>query len=116
MTFQTLMSVPWNLITVIQMHFVTILLEAIPVYVTLVSLEMGSLAQVSIETKHSEIAEYYSLFLDIDECEHESLNECDVNANCSNTVGSYSCFCLSGFEGNGFNCSGVSLSVDRKGR
>ena len=97
------MSVPWDLITVIQMQLVTILLEATLVYVSLDSLEMGSLAQVSIETKHSEIAVYYLFFLDIDECEHESLNECDVNANCSNT-------------GNGFNCSGVSLSVDRKGR
>ena len=110
------MSVPWDLITVIQMQLVTMLLEATLVYVSLGSLEMGSLAQVSIEAKHSEIAVYYLFFLDIDECEHESLNECDVNANCSNTVGSYSCFCLSGFEGNGFNCSGVSLSVDRKGR
>ena len=44
------------------------------------------------------------------------MNECDVNANCSNTVGSYSCFCLSGFEGNGFNCLGTFLSVDRKRR
>ena len=64
---------------------------------------------------YSEIS-VYSFLVDIDECEQESLNECDVNANCSNTVGSYSCFCLSGFEGNGFNCSGVSLSVDRKGK
>lgn len=44
------------------------------------------------------------------------MNECDVNANCSNTVGSYNCFCLGGFEGNGFNCLGMFLSVDRKGR
>ena len=58
----------------------------------------------------------HSFLLDIDECEQESLNDCDVNANCSNTVGSYSCFCHRGFEGDGFNCSGVILSIDREGR
>ena len=56
---------------------------------------------------------YYFFLVDIDECE-ESLDDCDVNADCNNTVGSYNCFCRSGFEGNGFNCSGVSLSVFRK--
>ncbi|XP_028418860.1 adhesion G protein-coupled receptor E1-like [Dendronephthya gigantea] len=32
-------------------------------------------------------------------------NPCDANANCTNTVGSYVCFCHSGFTGNGINCS-----------
>ena len=101
----------------IQMQRVSILLEATPVCVTLDSLEMGSTVQVSIKTEcFVKLLVYCSFLVDIDECELESLNDCDVNANCSNTVGSYSCFCLSGFEGNGFNCSGVSLSVDRKGR
>ena len=100
------------------MQLVSILMEATPVYVILDSLEMGSHAQVSLETRYNyyEIVVYCSFLLDIDECEQESLNECDVNANCSNTVGSYSCFCLSGFEGNGFNCSGMPLSVDRNGK
>ena len=47
---------------------------------------------------HAEIP----LFLDINECERDE-DECNVNANCSNTVGSYDCTCISGFEGSGFN-------------
>ena len=37
------------------------------------------------------------------------MNDCDDNANCSNSFGSYSCFCFNGFEGNGFNCSGMCV-------
>ena len=51
----------------------------------------------------------YNVIIDIDECENETLNACDVHANCSNNVGSYDCFCLSGFEGDGFICSGMFL-------
>ena len=39
---QILMSVPWDMITVIQMQLVIILMEATPVSVILDSLEMGS--------------------------------------------------------------------------
>lgn len=46
--------------------------------------------------------------IDIDECEDESMNDCDINANCSNSIGSYNCFCFDGFEGSGFNCSGIA--------
>ena len=42
---------------------------------------------------------------DIDECTNGS-NDCDENADCSNTDGSYTCSCQSGFSGDGMNCSG----------
>ena len=41
-------------------------------------------------------------FSDIDEC---LSNPCHVNANCSDTQGSFGCQCNIGFSGNGFNCS-----------
>ena len=45
------------------------------------------------------------LFLDINECETGSHN-CDVNANCTNTVGGHNCTCKEGFAGDGRSCSG----------
>ena len=44
-------------------------------------------------------------FLDIDECS-ASPSVCDINANCSNTRGSYYCTCKPGFTGDGKNCQG----------
>ena len=49
----------------------------------------------------------YSFYfvLDIHECSTSS-HSCDVNAVCSNTVGSYTCACKLGYSGNGRTCSG----------
>ena len=46
------------------------------------------------------------LVSDIDECSSE--NECHVNATCMNTMGSYTCSCNSGYQGDGRNCAGKS--------
>lgn len=35
-------------------------------------------------------------------------NNCDVNANCTNTVESFVCTCTKGFVGNGVNCSDIN--------
>ena len=40
--------------------------------------------------------------LDIDECAES--NECHPNATCTDTKGSYTCECDTGFNGDGFNC------------
>ena len=40
--------------------------------------------------------------VDVDEC--EETNNCDQNAVCSNTVGTYDCECGTGFFGTGFSC------------
>ena len=47
-------------------------------------------------------------FADVDECE-DGENRCNVNALCSNTLGSYVCRCIRGFEGDGVTCVGRSL-------
>ena len=44
--------------------------------------------------------------LDIDECESLDSNNCDVNAMCTNTEGSYVCRCKRGYEGDGRFCIG----------
>ena len=50
-------------------------------------------------------AQPYFFFLDVDDCT-EMTDNCDVNAYCNNTVGSFSCTCNSGFTGNGTTCAG----------
>ena len=42
---------------------------------------------------------------DIDECTAPS-PVCHINANCSNTRGSYYCTCKAGFTGDGKTCQG----------
>ena len=49
---------------------------------------------------------------------HADINECDVegschdNANCTDVPGSFTCLCLPGYTGDGFNiCTGRILST-----
>ena len=44
-------------------------------------------------------------YLDIDECATGDHN-CDVNAGCVNTDGSFTCSCNAGYIGNGVSCQG----------
>ena len=47
---------------------------------------------------------HINIFSDINEC--GSADSCDVNSNCTNTDGSYTCSCLPGYSGDGITCSG----------
>ena len=42
-------------------------------------------------------------FVDYNECEAKR-DLCDENARCANNAGSYKCFCLAGYVGDGFTC------------
>ena len=48
----------------------------------------------------------YFTFVDIDECAVNAWNNCDKNAYCNNTAGSYNCTCNNGYTGNGTTCTG----------
>ncbi len=48
---------------------------------------------------------------DIDECT-ENLNNCDENAECTNTEGSFSCKCNDGYFGNGTQCLNKNECLD----
>ena len=43
--------------------------------------------------------------IDINECLTNN-GGCDTNATCSNTIGSFECYCNSGYYGNGLSCIG----------
>ena len=43
---------------------------------------------------------------DINECGTQS-TMCGKNAECINTEGSFSCQCIAGFSGDGYNCRGL---------
>ena len=49
-------------------------------------------------------------YVDIDECTNGP-NDCDVNFECVNTPGSFTCECPTGFEINEGNCEGEALYV-----
>ena len=51
----------------------------------------------------------FSSCSDINECVLSSLNDCDGNADCIDTIGSYNCSCNPGYEGDGFNCTGYTI-------
>ena len=51
---------------------------------------------------------YDLLNSDIDECT-DGPNDCDNNAECDNTVGSFTCTCNTGYSGNGVTCAGTDL-------
>ena len=55
----------------------------------------------------SSILSLFTIYLpDIDECKSDILLW-DVNANCSNTFGSYKCTCKEGYNGTGLACTGI---------
>ena len=51
---------------------------------------------------------YYSI--DIDECASTDGDNCGANADCENTVGSFTCACVTGFDGDGVVCTGKCYS------
>ena len=61
--------------------------------------------------KRSKILVFDALFLaDIDECKIGN-NSCHENAQCTNTEGSFTCSCNSGYTGDGTECSMVLTVV-----
>ena len=49
---------------------------------------------------------------DINEC-NTATHTCDVNADCSDTTGSYMCTCLNGYTGDGYMCQSKFVDQDQ---
>ena len=53
---------------------------------------------------------FHDVFVaDVNEC--DAGNDCHPNANCANTIGSYTCHCLPGYIGDGILCRGETSSL-----
>ena len=100
------MSVPLVLITVTRMLAVpTPLMVASPVPVTRATVEVESTVWVS----KSLVLEHIDSVAvpDINECTTGTDN-CDTNARCTNTPGSFTCACNDVYMGNGLTCIGIN--------
>lgn len=60
----------------------------------------GPLSDVHTHTAYSS----FPAHADVDECVDGS-HSCSDDATCHNSIGNYSCTCIVGYEGNGFECS-----------
>lgn len=56
----------------------------------------------------SSLRNLFLTFSDIDECVKEKDN-CHVDANCTNTEGSFYCTCHTGYYGDGVMCDGTVM-------
>ena len=74
----------------------------------LATLEMESTAQVWIVfVCHAGVRVLLLILSDVDECQLGEDN-CDLNASCNDTDGSFYCTCITGYEGNGTHCESQS--------
>ena len=51
------------------------------------------------------------MFSDIDECALTSVHNCHAKATCLNVEGDFTCTCMSGYTGDGLNCTGKNLTM-----
>ena len=82
---------------------VTTLLGATSAFVMLAILEMVSSTALVSSNLHSN-NNLINCPSDINECE-VNIHDCDDNAECTDTIGSFACACNFGYSGNGTFCS-----------
>ena len=66
--------------------------------------------RTTTKTSFTHLVTFYYLAVDIPECKR-GLDNCDPNATCTNTIGSYDCMCNTGFTGDGFTCTGRYFKI-----
>ena len=89
----------------------------VPFSVSAAQAMMGTVSTASVrpEQLYSHYTTHFSThcvscpafeYTDIDECA-QGLDSCSSLAECTNTVGSYECECVNGYQGNGRFCTGI---------
>jgi hypothetical protein len=106
--FQILMSVP----TILAMAMPPVVTPQVlsPVLVILDSMEMESLVKVQCTIFDTLLIIAIIFILDIMECQLGGSSPCSDDATCTDTHGSFTCICNSGFAGDGFSCESKSWS------
>lgn len=73
---------------------------------------LAPVISLKIGTSHAlTIVALNNFFTDLDECRSATINDCDPNALCTNTEGSYVCRCFKGFRGDGKTCTGRVVTL-----
>ena len=104
---QMLMNVGKLWMFAVQMLHVSTQTEATFVNVNQDTLHQATLAKVgSYRFLQTKLQFSSKTLTDVDECSDGS-HECDVNAECANTDGSYKCSCTVKYSGNGITCEGI---------
>ncbi|XP_077970347.1 uncharacterized protein LOC120328585 isoform X2 [Styela clava] len=74
-------------------------------------LTAGTKYTVTLKSANSQcesaIATKQDCVTDTDECVSSGTNTCSENAQCQNTIGSFTCTCISGYTGNGITCTDI---------
>ena len=71
-------------------------------------LDLDTRSKPLLRSKQVCLIDLHPSFLDTDECTIDTHN-CDGNATCANTPGSFSCTCNTGYTGTGLVCLGRKL-------
>lgn len=91
----------------------TIIIALLKTHISAIRATRNKLSSDAVDvyiTIYLSIGDFSVVHVDIDECLEETSNECDVNVECVNTEGSYTCKCRNGYFGNGKTCSGKQYS------
>ena len=105
--FNSILCLTLNILLQGICSWVGLITQRNPEYMTL--LITGSGAWLTRRFRSS----FFFFSVDIDECSTNS-HSCDVNAVCSNNVGSYACACKAGFTGDGYTCTGEPFKSNVK--